>query len=77
MTSFVDIKPESVDALVSYCKDVAAAAPKTPFFYYHFPGITNVHFTAISFLERASKVIPNLQGIIIYISLSSLSFPHC
>jgi len=57
------IRPESVDALVSFCKEVAAAAPKTPFFYYHFPGITNVHFTAISFLEKASKVIPNLQGI--------------
>jgi N-acetylneuraminate lyase len=57
------IKPETVDALVSYCKEVAAAAPKTPFFYYHFPGITNVNFSAISFLERASKVIPNLQGI--------------
>jgi N-acetylneuraminate lyase len=51
-----------VDALVSFNKEVAAACPKTPFFYYHFPGITNVNFSAFSFLERASKVIPNLQG---------------
>jgi len=57
------IRPDSVDALVSFNKEVAAACPKTPFFYYHFPGITYVNFSAISFLERASKVIPNLQGI--------------
>lgn len=58
-----DIRPESVDALVSFNKEVAAASPNTPFFYYHFPAITNVHFSAFSFLEKASKVIPNLQGL--------------
>jgi len=57
------IRPESVDALVSFCKEVAAAAPKTPFFFYHYPAITNVNFTAFSFLEKAHNVIPNLQGI--------------
>lgn len=57
------IRPESLEALVNFNKEVAAACPKTPFFYYHFPNITNVHFSAFSFLEKASKVIPNLQGI--------------
>jgi len=57
------IRPDNVDALVAFNKEVAAAAPNIPFFYYHFPAITNVNFSAISFLEKASKVIPNLQGI--------------
>jgi len=57
------IKPETVEALVEYTALVAAAAPDIPFFYYHFPDITNVRFTAISYLRLASKKIPNLQGI--------------
>jgi len=57
------IKPENVESLVAYCEQVAAASPLLPFFYYHFPDITNVRFPAISFLSAASKRIPNLQGI--------------
>eukprot|EP01111_Echinosteliopsis_oligospora_P007937 TRINITY_DN2329_c0_g1_i1.p1 TRINITY_DN2329_c0_g1~~TRINITY_DN2329_c0_g1_i1.p1 ORF type:complete len:322 (+),score=28.06 TRINITY_DN2329_c0_g1_i1:38-967(+) len=57
------IKPDSVEVLVKYCAEVAKAAPSLPFFYYHYPGITNVHFTALSFLEHAADVIPTLQGI--------------
>lgn len=57
------IRPESVEALVDFSAEVAAAAPDTPFFYYHFPDITNVRFSAYSFLKLASKKIPNLQGV--------------
>jgi len=57
------IKAETVEALVDFTAVVAAAAPELPFFYYHFPNITNVTFTAISYLRLASKKIPNLRGI--------------
>jgi len=57
------IKPESPEALVEYSAEVAAAAPNLAFFYYHFPDITNVRHTAISFLRLASNKIPNLQGV--------------
>jgi len=57
------IRPESVEALVDFTAEVAKAAHEIPFFYYHFPDITNVRFTAISYLRLASKKIPNLQGI--------------
>jgi len=57
------IRPDNVEALVAFSEVVAAATPQLPFFYYHFPDITNVRFSAISFLKLASKRIPNLQGI--------------
>ncbi len=57
------LKPDSVDALVSYCKGVANAAPEMPFYYYHMPSITGIGFSMLSFLEKASDEIPNLAGI--------------
>lgn len=30
------------DALVSFLKEVAAAAPNVPFYYYHIPALTGV-----------------------------------
>lgn len=56
-------KPASVEALADFCGDVAAAAPGLPFFYYHIPGLTGVHFPMIRFLERATTRIPTLEGI--------------
>lgn len=57
------IRPDSVEALVEFSAQVAAASPDLPFFYYHFPDITYVRFTAISFLKLAHGKIPNLQGV--------------
>jgi len=58
------IKPESTDALVSFCAEAASAAPNLPFFYYHFPDITSVkNISAFAFLQAAAPKIPNLQGI--------------
>jgi N-acetylneuraminate lyase len=57
-------KPKTVDALVDFCAQVAAAAPNTPFMYYHFPEITGVSIPAYKFFRLAisSKKIPNLVG---------------
>lgn len=56
-------RPASVDDLVACCADVAAAAPDTPFYYYHLPSMTGVAFPMIDFLRAAADRIPTLAGI--------------
>ncbi|XP_025091743.1 N-acetylneuraminate lyase-like [Pomacea canaliculata] len=49
--------------LVEYCRQVAAAAPSTPFYYYHIPAMTRVNLDMATFLETARDVIPTLRGV--------------
>lgn len=56
-------KPNSLDALVDYVAEVAAEAPNTPMFYYHFPDMSGVEFCMEDFLTAASGRIPSLVGI--------------
>ncbi|MBI9016910.1 MAG: dihydrodipicolinate synthase family protein [Phycisphaerae bacterium] len=56
-------KCNSVDSLVDCMTAIAGAAPEKPFFYYHVPGLTGVDINIADFLEKGSKVIPNLAGI--------------
>jgi N-acetylneuraminate lyase len=56
-------KPRDVDALVACCADVAAAAPRTPFYFYDIPALTGVSLSMPDFLERAAGRIPSLAGI--------------
>lgn len=56
-------KPSRLEELVAYCAAIAAAAPRTPFYYYHMPAMTGVEFPALQFLKLASSRIPNLAGI--------------
>ncbi|MFH5884961.1 dihydrodipicolinate synthase family protein [Halalkalibaculum sp. DA3122] len=56
-------KPDSVERLVDFCREVAAAAPQTPFYYYHIPSLTGVDLPMYEFLERAAEEIPTLAGI--------------
>ncbi|HYG74011.1 MAG TPA: dihydrodipicolinate synthase family protein [Planctomycetota bacterium] len=56
-------KPASIDDLVSFCAEVAAAAPAVPFYYYHMPSITGVSFSMADFLAAAENRIPTLAGI--------------
>lgn len=55
-------KPGSVDDLVDYCANVAAAAPSKAFYYYH-SGMSGVMHDMEQFLAKADKAIPNLAGI--------------
>lgn len=57
------LKPGSVTALVQFTKEVAAAAPDLPFYYYHIPQVTAVDFRMSEFLEQARDQIPNLKGL--------------
>lgn len=56
-------KPKSTEELVSAMADLAAAAPKMPFYYYHIPHLTNVNLDMRACLELSSKQIPNIAGI--------------
>ncbi len=56
-------KPAGLDELIAFCKEIAAAAPKTPFYYYHLPELTGVQMPMIRFLEHAPERIPTLVGI--------------
>lgn len=54
-------KPASVDDLVDYCAQIAAAAPSKGFYYYH-SGISGVNLDLEQFLIKGEQKIPNLSG---------------
>jgi N-acetylneuraminate lyase len=56
-------KPRDLAALVEWCKEIAAAAPETPFYFYDIPSLTGVSFSMPDFLKQASEQIPTLNGI--------------
>jgi N-acetylneuraminate lyase len=56
-------KPQRVEDLVSFCAEVASAAPETPFYYYHQPANSGVYFPMVDFLRIAADRIPNLAGL--------------
>ncbi len=56
-------KPVSVENLVDCMAAIAAAAPATPFYYYHIPVLTGVAMDMVRFLQLAETRIPNLAGI--------------
>jgi N-acetylneuraminate lyase len=56
-------KPAGVEGLVTWCEQVAGAAPKLPFYYYHLPSLTGVSIPVSEFLRLASGRIPNLAGV--------------
>jgi N-acetylneuraminate lyase len=56
-------KPNSVDALVACLVEIAAGAPKLPYYYYHIPELSGVNVKAIDLLEPALARIPNFAGI--------------
>lgn len=53
----------SLDDLIAFCATIAEAAPKTPFYYYDIPTMTNVPIPTARFLEQAATSIPTLHGI--------------
>ena len=55
-------KPASVESLIACCSGIAAAAPETPFYFYHIPAMTGVSLPMVEFLERAPERIPTLAG---------------
>lgn len=56
-------KPINVANLVDSMVQIATAAPKTPFYYYHIPALTGVGMDMVEFLRIGEEKIPNLAGI--------------
>lgn len=56
-------KPQSKDALLSFLREVAAAAPALPFYYYHIPSLTGVKIRAEELLDGIQEKIPSFQGL--------------
>lgn len=56
-------KPKSIGCLVRFCKEVAAAAPSLPFYFYHLPVATGVDICVEDFLTAAVSEIPSLVGV--------------
>jgi len=54
-------KPGSVEDLVEYCAQIAAAAPSKGFYYYH-SGMSGVNLDLEQFLIQGNDRIPNLSG---------------
>jgi N-acetylneuraminate lyase len=57
------LKPAKLAELLGFCADLASGAPKLPFYYYHIPSLSGVHFPMTDFIKEASGQIPNFRGI--------------
>ncbi|XP_027977299.1 N-acetylneuraminate lyase isoform X2 [Eumetopias jubatus] len=57
------LKPWNKDALINFLKEVAAAAPTLPFYYYHIPALTGVKIRAEELLDGIQDKIPTFQGL--------------
>jgi N-acetylneuraminate lyase len=55
-------KPASVEILVDCLAEIAAGAPRLPFYYYHIPSLTGVTLDVVEVLRVGAKRIPNLVG---------------
>ncbi len=56
-------KPAGAAELVAWCRAVASAAPRLPFYYYHMPAMTGVTIPVNEFLQKTDGHIPNLVGV--------------
>jgi len=56
-------KPEGIAGFVDWCAAVASSAPKTPFYYYHMPGMTAVNCNIAELLPIAAQRIPTFAGV--------------
>jgi N-acetylneuraminate lyase len=56
-------KPAGIAGVMRWCVEIAAAAPTTPFYYYHIPSLTGVHLCMADLLMASIAEIPNFAGI--------------
>jgi N-acetylneuraminate lyase len=69
-------RPAGVRELVAFLADIAAAAPRLPFYYYDIPSTTGVLLPTVEVLRRAGEAIPNFAGVK-FSNPDLLSFQEC
>src|SRR5262245_54225539 len=57
------VKPKSLDVLIAWCAELAAAAPETPFYFYDIPHLTGVSLPMVEFLQQAPARVHTLAGL--------------
>lgn len=57
------LPPRRNEELVAYCKTIASAAPRLPFYFYHIPMLNGVDLSMLDLLKGADTEIPNFAGI--------------
>ena len=57
------IKPKTSAQLAEWCAKLAAAAPKTPFYFYDIPTMTGVSLPMPEFIGLAEQSIPTFAGL--------------
>ncbi|MCH8923539.1 MAG: dihydrodipicolinate synthase family protein [Planctomycetes bacterium] len=70
------IRPGSIDELVGYLVELTAAAPRTPFYYYHIPSLTGLDFSMVELLTAAEDRLPTLAGVK-YTDFDLFDFGRC
>jgi N-acetylneuraminate lyase len=69
-------KPATLDALIDCCRDIAAAAPAVPFYFYDIPSMTGVRFPMPAFLDAAPGRGPTLAGVK-FTNLDLMAYQQC
>ncbi|GAB5516984.1 N-acetylneuraminate lyase [Rhodopirellula baltica] len=69
-------KVASVQSLTLCMQELAAAAPETPFYYYHIPVLTGSSIDMVEFLTHADEAIPTLVGLK-YTDTKLFEFQRC
>ncbi|MBW00410.1 N-acetylneuraminate lyase, partial [Eschrichtius robustus] len=62
LSTMIDLNTR-VNVLINFLKEVAAAAPALPFYYYHIPALTGVKIRAEELLDGIQDKIPTFQGL--------------
>lgn len=52
-----------INIIAQFCREVAAAAKNTPFYYYHLPLATGTHIKVHKLLEIVAHSVPNFAGV--------------
>ncbi|XP_007480991.1 N-acetylneuraminate lyase isoform X2 [Monodelphis domestica] len=69
-------KSMNKDGLIAFLKEVATAAPKVPFYYYHIPALTGIKIRAEELLDGIQDQIPTFQGLK-FSDVDLLDFGQC
>jgi N-acetylneuraminate lyase len=69
-------KIDSLETLIVCLAQIASAAPKLPFYYYHIPRMNGLDFDMLNFLELAEQRIPSFTGIK-YSALTVHNYQSC